>query len=567
MSNINLIGTFAKGKEKVHKSTEGQNAVIYTRVSTKEQADTNQSLDTQKKYCNQYAEKNKFNVIGYFGGTYESAKTDERNEFNRMIKFVKNLKEKVSFILVYSLDRFSRTGDNAIYISSQLKLQGISIVAVTQPIDVSTVSGVLQQNIQFIFSKYDNDLRREKSVSGMKEKLLRGEWMGPAPVGYKYISDFKSKNQQIVISDDGKLLKKAFEWKAKEKITHREVVDRLAKLGLHIKEKRLTDTFRNPFYCGYVSHNLLEGKVVKGKHEALISEQLFLEVNEVISKNASGFKSSKENDNLPMRRFIICEECETPFTGYLRIKKQKNGNVHHFYYYKCNTTGCKINRSVPKMHEGFAWVLEKFQINPKYSTLIRAELEKAYYDLAGSDIENQRIIKLKISELKDKLEKLDERFGYGEIERDLHEKLSSKLRNEISSIQMELQKAEVKLSNPSELINKIVSMCCKLKSLWNDADAEDKKIIQDLFFPECVTYNGENDQYRTHNVNVVLELTSLLSEYYEQNKKREIKNIFDLPASVPSAGIEPASPCEHRCLRPARLPVPPAGHSICDRMI
>ena len=49
--------------------------MIYTRVSTKEQADTNQSLETQKKYCLQYALKNDLNVLGFFGGTYESAKT------------------------------------------------------------------------------------------------------------------------------------------------------------------------------------------------------------------------------------------------------------------------------------------------------------------------------------------------------------------------------------------------------------------------------------------------------------------------------------------------------------
>jgi DNA invertase Pin-like site-specific DNA recombinase len=83
--------------------------------------------------------ENDLNVIGFFGGTYESAKTDERNEFNRMIRFVKNQKEGVSAILVYSLDRFSRTGDNAIFISSELKRQGISILSVTQPIALGSI--------------------------------------------------------------------------------------------------------------------------------------------------------------------------------------------------------------------------------------------------------------------------------------------------------------------------------------------------------------------------------------------------------------------------------------------
>ena len=89
--------------------------MIYTRVSTKEQADTNKSLETQKKYCLQYALKNDLNGLGFFGGTYESAKTDEGNEFNATIRLVKNQKEGVSAILACSLDQFSGTGDNAIY--------------------------------------------------------------------------------------------------------------------------------------------------------------------------------------------------------------------------------------------------------------------------------------------------------------------------------------------------------------------------------------------------------------------------------------------------------------------
>ena len=89
MKTTNLLQTFGKGKISSEKATTIKNAVIYTRVSSKEQADTNQSLETQKKYCLQYALKHDLNVLGFFGGTYESAKTDERNEFNRMIRFVR----------------------------------------------------------------------------------------------------------------------------------------------------------------------------------------------------------------------------------------------------------------------------------------------------------------------------------------------------------------------------------------------------------------------------------------------------------------------------------------------
>ena len=60
-----LLNPFAKGQPRQTQKQAGQNTVIYTRVSTKEQADTNQSLETQKKYCIQYAEKNNLNVVGF----------------------------------------------------------------------------------------------------------------------------------------------------------------------------------------------------------------------------------------------------------------------------------------------------------------------------------------------------------------------------------------------------------------------------------------------------------------------------------------------------------------------
>ncbi len=207
---LELFRPFAKGSDAVRQYTN--NCVIYTRVSTKEQADNNMSLTTQLKACELFAAKHQYSVLGQFGGTYESAKNDERTEFNRMLSFVRKSKEKVSFIIVYSVDRFSRSGANAIYITEQLKKQGVVVVAVTQPTDATTPSGSLQQNIQYIFSEYDNQLRREKCMAGTKEALLRGEWCGVLPTGYDKIT--REGKSLIIANQKGKLLKKAFLWKA-----------------------------------------------------------------------------------------------------------------------------------------------------------------------------------------------------------------------------------------------------------------------------------------------------------------------------------------------------------------
>ena len=271
---VELIRNLKPAKPNSH-CKQTRNTIIYTRVSSREQALTNQSLETQKKHCLQYALNHDLNIIGFYGGTYESAKTDERKEFNRMISYIKTNKEKVSFILVYSLDRFSRTGGNAIFISSELKRHGVSILSVAQQIDTDSHSGKLQESIHFIFSQYDNDLRREKCIVGMKEKLQRGDWMGRPPIGYRR-SD--GKDRQIEFDENAEFVARIFLLKASETLSNTEISRQMATMGFNVSNKILTNMLRNPFYCGYISHKMLDGKIIKGNHEPLITEEIFLKV-------------------------------------------------------------------------------------------------------------------------------------------------------------------------------------------------------------------------------------------------------------------------------------------------
>ena len=152
--------------------TTSNKAVIYTRVSTKEQAENNASLQTQKKYCQDFAKKKGLIVLDYFGGTFESAKSDERKEFQRMLSYVKRNKE-VDTIIVYSYDRFSRTGPNGAYISQQLALKnGVkTLSANTRGRPAFPLNYSFQQNLYYMFSQFDNELRKDKSVTGMKKDL------------------------------------------------------------------------------------------------------------------------------------------------------------------------------------------------------------------------------------------------------------------------------------------------------------------------------------------------------------------------------------------------------------
>lgn len=228
----------------------------------------------------QYAHKNGYQILGYFGGTYESAKTDERKHFNTMLSFVKKSREKISHIIVYSVDRFSRSGANAIYIAEKLKKEGVSVFAITQPTDATTASGSLQQNIQFIFSEYDNQLRREKCMAGVREKIQQGVWCTAPPMGYDII--WEKGEKSFKVNSVGKLLREGFFWKA-EGLTNEEVRNKLAEHGLKLNNQRVSDFLRNPFYCGLLVHTALEGSAIDGIQEKVISKEIFLEVNGLLA--------------------------------------------------------------------------------------------------------------------------------------------------------------------------------------------------------------------------------------------------------------------------------------------
>ncbi|HLG34798.1 MAG TPA: recombinase family protein, partial [Bacteroidia bacterium] len=486
MSNFSLLKKFAKGRKETE-GFAGNNAVIYTRVSSKEQADTNKSLDWQKKYCEDYAVKNSLSVLGYFGGTYESAQTDERKEFNRMIKFVRNQKEKISCILVYSLDRFSRSGENAIYISSELKKIGIAIISVTQPIDTNTHTGALQQNIQFIFSKYDNDLRRQKSVDGMREKLLRGEWLGPAPKGYSYDRSNGNKEQKIVINETGELIKKAFYWKL-EGVSHPQIMERLNALGYRIAIQSLSGVLENPFYCGLISHNLLQGEIVQGNHPALIPVEVFMKVNKL--KKTSGFHQKKDNENLPLKPTLRCAICGCAYTGYLVTRKR-------LYYYRCNKRNCKCNKSANQLHEMFSRLLQNYRVDSTYKGLLKEQLEFTYNNLTEKNTDFKKELTSKLGELETKIKSVKERFAVGEIDRNLYAEVSAKLDKQKSGIEFEIEKSGKRVSNLQKLIDYTMDLSSKLHTTWELSEYTDKQNLQKIVFPEGLQYHKKTDEYLT----------------------------------------------------------------------
>ncbi len=544
MKHLNQFQSFAKqNKKRVITKNE---AVIYTRVSGSQQED-NTSLESQKIQCTQYATRLNLDIIEYFGGTYESAKTDDRKQFQKMITYVK--KKRIAFIIVYSIDRFSRAGASAITIVEELKKIGINVLSVTQPVDVETSTGMFFQNLNLLFSKYDNDQRRDKTIMGMRQRLLNGYWMGKAPLGY--VNKRDKNNTPIIVQDENaSTIRNIFLWKVNEGLTNTQIVERLKIHGIKMFRQHITKIFKNPVYCGLIAHNLLEGEIIEGKHKPIVSQEMFLKASGLQLNNPHNYKQHKTNNNLPLKGgFIKCDKCNRALTGYVVKKK----NIH---YYKCGTKRCCTNKSAKALNNQFAEILNTYKIDQRLIAPLKKQLKNTFEYFTSSNKDNTASLKHKLKKMNEKLETIEERYAIGEIDGRLYEKFSNKYKEEIKEVEQEIKKTSLEKSNLDDYIEKSLQLSCNLQNVWNLGSYTEKQKLQNLLFPHGIVYNKENDSCRTTEPNSVLELISSLSITFDKNKKGQNNKKVTLSHSVPKMGVEPTRSNEHMALNHACLPIP-----------
>ncbi|WP_367273642.1 recombinase family protein [Elizabethkingia anophelis] len=533
MSETLFFGSFAKGRKEPKAMKSTKDCVIYTRVSSQQQAD-NLSLATQLKACTLYAERMGYNIAATFGGTYESAETDERKQFTAMIAFVKKFRGKISYILVYSLERFSRN-DNSIWLTNELRKLGIEIVSVTQPIDTSNASGQMQQKMLFLFGEFDNQLRKQKCMAGTKEMLLRGDWPTRPPMGYEVVKE--GGKRRIVTNARGRLIRQAFHWKAFDNFSSESIRELLAEKGLKVSAQTLSKIFRNPFYCGMMVHSTLEGAVVEGNHEQLVSRDVFLKANGVLKENAQGYTIREENANIPLKRFLMCGHCGQPLRGYIHKKK----NLH---YYKCNTKACNNNKSAKVLNGIFESVLHAFRIDTAKDIIemIKRQTVAAFNQLTATRQDDYKHLHEKHTEIVTRINRLEERYIEEEIGGDLYHKYRDRYETERAEIEGKLRKLSQQVSNLEESIKFALKFALEMPLKWVSADYNAKQRLQFLLFPEGITYCKKTDECRTPRINVVFSYIAYLQQIIS-NKKRGIPELgldfASFSLSVARRGIEP----------------------------
>ena len=517
MGNLEQFKSFAPADNSVR--VKGNNAVIYTRVSHSSQEE-NTSLESQLKYCENFAKRKGLNIAGNFGGTYESAKTDDRKEFKRMLKFIKQSKS-ISHVVVYSYERFSRSGVGGAKIAEDLlKNYGVATLAVTQELDPTTVSGSFQQKIFFLFSQMDNELRRDKTVTGMSELLRKGYTPYSIPRGFVNLNKGgKCIDQEIVPNEEGKLIKKAFNWKTKQKMSNMDIVRKLKSLGMDIDKRRLGEIFANPYYCGIIVSKMIPNEIIEGKHQPIISRKIFLQANEIIAEKRHHPTFHKDIDeNLPLKKFALCGKCNTPLTGFLVKKKG-------LYYYKCRTSGCNHNLSAKKLHSDFSTILSLFQIDKEDVELVKGLVMEYYEAFFEEQSQNLQITQKKLTELYDQLTTVKERYALGKIDEEVYTEFSTKYKQQIDELEKKVDPTSIHSSNLKDCLKYVLDFCSNPLVLWESRDVERKIQLQKLIFPEGISVIKQKREVLTSRINsLFVPIVEIARDLRGNKKGQSIKN-------------------------------------------
>ena len=239
-------------------------AAIYIRVSTEAQYEEGYSIDAQKEQLSAYCiskgiKKYEFYIDGGWSGS-----NIDRPEMQRLIKDIKD--EKISHVIVYKLDRLSRSQKDTLYlIEDVFNPYGVDFVSLNESMDTSTPMGRLMLGILSAFAQLERENIRMRTRMGMKERVKSGLWMGGGRIPFGY--DYDKENGILVPNKDAEKVKEIYklyiEGKAPQEIANL--------LGLKY-DRLVYQVLKRKSNYGIIEYN---GEEYQGKHEPIISKQTY----------------------------------------------------------------------------------------------------------------------------------------------------------------------------------------------------------------------------------------------------------------------------------------------------
>ena len=315
---------------------------IYTRKSTDENLDSSfNSLDAQREAGENYIRSQQSE--GWFAlperyddGAYSGA-TMERPALQRLLDDVRG--GRVDAILVYKIDRLSRSLMDFTKLVGELEHHSVSMVSVTQHFNTTTSMGRLTLNILMSFSEFEREVIGERIRDKIAAEKRRGRWLGGrVPLGYTVDRD---KRRLVVDADEAGLVR--FIYRRFMQLRSVVALVRELKAGGYLTKTRKTGKgeeipgrpwdksaiyrlLNNPVYIGLVRH---KENTYPGEHEAIIDKKLWDEVQRTLEQNhVSRGNTTRCKTPAMLRGLLRCGCCGTS----MGITFSSKGGRRYRYY-------------------------------------------------------------------------------------------------------------------------------------------------------------------------------------------------------------------------------------------
>ena len=310
-------------------------AVIYARYSSDNQRE--ESIEGQIRECTAYAKKNGITIVKHYIDRAISAKTDNRPEFQQMIK--DSDKKLFDIVLVWKLDRFARNRYDSARYKTQLKKNGVKLMSATEIISEGPEGIILESVLEGYAEYYSADLA-EKVVRGQTENILKGRCNGGrGTFGYTLDSERKFHIDPLA----SPFVLESFR-KYRDGLTMKEIRDWLNENGIKnpvggaFTYNSVEHMLKNRRYIGELK---FRDVVVPDAIPPIVPLELFDDVQEKMLKNKKAPARRKAEDDYLLTTKLFCGYCGALMFG--ESGTSRTGEVHR--YYKCATAkkhkGCK----------------------------------------------------------------------------------------------------------------------------------------------------------------------------------------------------------------------------------
>jgi site-specific DNA recombinase len=457
-------------------------AVMYARVSSKDQEREGFSIPAQQKLLREYAIERGLSIVREFKEA-ETAKEAGRGAFTAMIAFLKAT-PSCRTILVEKTDRLYRNFRDLLAIEDL----GVSVHFVKENTILSAESRSsekLMHNIKVAIARNYVDNLSEEVKKGLREKADQGHFPGVAHVGYVNNPTTRRIDVDAV---RGPLMARVFELYASGEYSLKALTAKAYEIGLRhsrgdrkMTKSELHRLLKNPIYVG--DFRWL-GKVHRGSHEALVSRETFDRVQEVLEGKGRKRRGHRKHHH-PFMGLLKCGLCGCTMTA-----ERKKGK---YVYYRC--TGFKgacgnVYIRQEKLSDLLGDVIKPIQITADIAAGIANALRASDGDAEAQRLASLQQVDQRRRTVVSKLDRGYEDFASGRISETFWTRKSSEWEAELQTVDAERARLEATYVPTVATAEKILELAKKAENLYKSQNPAEQRRLLETVLSNCTFDRG-----------------------------------------------------------------------------